>query len=68
MKYTHLDGSIHWHTQGQPSSIGDFAYAVLYATPELGKRAKADTLRKYPGRSVLYSSIDIVPVTVEVQL
>lgn len=66
IKLTHSDGSISWHTQGLPSNFGDFAFAILYSTPEHGRRARTAMLKKYPGLASM--NPEIVPVTVEVQL
>jgi hypothetical protein len=69
IRITNPDGFIDWAVQGQPSGDYDpFAFAILYATEGHAERAKKSMLKKFPGLNTPAFKIDIVPVTVEVNV
>ena len=69
IRFTNSDGIVDWHAQGLPTGDYDsFAFAILYATHEHAEKAMKKAVRKYPGLATTYFKVEIVPVTVEVNV
>ena len=69
IRITLPDGSIDWNKQGMPTGDFDpFAFAILYASDAHAEKAKKAMLQKYPGMGKSPFKIEIVPVTVEVNI